>query len=228
MSQNPIRKIAETLNLPNWAAGGLLLAILFLLIGSVFALGTGATPTERVQMVYQFALIIAGLIGLPLAMWRTFTAHQQAQTGLRQLEGLQRQIALAESGAEADRLQKGAELLQAEGMAVRTAGIAILREIGASNAHRYQKEAIAVLASFLRSRSTSKDLVQDSGEVDLEDIHFAFRVLMKFKKDGAEFNFGPIFIKRWVWPITISQRAVSTVRNSRMLASSGATLETMI
>jgi hypothetical protein len=195
MNQNPLRRIAEDLNFPNWAAGGLVLAAILLLLAFVLAAGTGATPAERVQMMYQLALVIAGLIGLPLAIWRSWTGHRQAETGQKQLEGLQRQIALAESGAEADRLQKGAELLQADGMAVRTAGIAILREIGASQAHRFQKEAIAVLASFLRSRTKRTDFTKHQSDVDIEDIHFAFRVLVRFKKEGAKFDFGSIAIR---------------------------------
>jgi hypothetical protein len=79
-------------------------------------------------------------------------------------------------------------------MAVRTAGIAILRQIGENKAHRYQKEAVAVLASFLRSKSSSKDIPHNASPTNLEDIHSAFRVLMSFKRSGADFDFGSIYI----------------------------------
>jgi hypothetical protein len=194
MSQNPLRRLAETLNLPNWAAGGVVFAIVLLFIASVVALSTGSTPSERVQMIYQLALVIAGLIGLPLAIWRSWTAHRQAETGLKQLEGLQRQISLAERGAEADRLQKGAELLQADGMAVRVAGVAILSEIARDKTHRYRNEAIEVLASFLRSRSEEVQRGRGGETTGSEDVHRVFSTLTLLRGAGTSVNFGSVYI----------------------------------
>jgi hypothetical protein len=209
MEQFTLRKLAETLNLPNWAAMGIVLVPLLLVLSIAIAIATGDTPTERVQMIYQLALVIAGLIGLPLAIWRSWTAHKQAQTGQKQLEGLQRQIAIAEAGQEADRLQKGAELLQAEGMAVRTTGISILREIAGSATHRYQREALDVLGYFLESRTQEdRKAVEDfeknsyakygpSAEPPSfpEDIRLIFSSLLALKRKGVSVTFGNIYIR---------------------------------
>jgi hypothetical protein len=157
MRVNGIRDTLERFGVPNLVAGLGILFIISFPIAIIFASTAGRTAAESVQITYQIALVLAGLIGLPLAVWRSWTAHRQAAIGMEQLRGLQRQIALAEAGADADRLQKGAEMLQADGRAVRIAGVAILREIALNINHRYSREAFSVLTAFARSVSEEEE-----------------------------------------------------------------------
>lgn len=150
------RKLADFLKPPNWAVTGTTIALVLLLVSGVFAFSSAENSAQAIQMVYQSALVIAGLIGLPLAIWRSWTAHTQAITGQRQLEGFQRQVALLEAGAEADRLQKGTELLESDKLVVRIAGVAILRSIAMKPQHSFHTEAFRVLDAFARSISDAQ------------------------------------------------------------------------
>lgn len=145
------------LGLPNILVGSALVVILAAVMIVIFSLSAGKNVTESVQVVYQLGLLLAGVIGLPLAIWRSLIAHKQAAIGEAQLKGLQQQIALAEAGANVDRLQKGAEMLQADGLVVRITGVSILREIAHNKNHRYRNESISVLSSLARYLSAESE-----------------------------------------------------------------------
>jgi hypothetical protein len=161
------RETLRRASLPNALVGGALVVILAAALIIVFSLSAGKSVTESVQIAYQLGLLLAGVIGLPLAIWRSLIAHRQAATAEAQLKGLQQQISLAEAGANVDRLQKGAEMLQADGLAVRVAGIAILREIAHNKNHRYRNEAILVVSSFARFLSAECESRKSNSPEDL-------------------------------------------------------------
>ncbi|UMY17315.1 hypothetical protein MMB17_22240 [Methylobacterium organophilum] len=64
-------------------------------------------------------------------------------------------------------------MLQADGLAVRVAGIAILREIASNKQHRYRNEAFAVLASFCRARSQDNEKAAVKSQADFIDAFSA-------------------------------------------------------
>jgi hypothetical protein len=175
---------------PNWALGLCLSAAILWILSIVWAVSVETeTAGERIQIIYQVGLLSAGLIGLPLAVWRSVTAHKQAEAALgqlrateAQLENTSRQIALAEAGVSADRLLKGAELIEHEKLAPRMAGVAILRDIAAAEGHQYQEEAIHLLCAFIRQKSrASREIFNSSGGIGdydhltRDDIVLAFQ-----------------------------------------------------
>lgn len=97
-----------------------------------------------------------------------------------QLEGFQKQIMLLEAGAEADRLQKGTELLDSEKMVVRIAGVAILRSIAVNPNHNFKSEAFRVLNAFALHASTQEEALSESDDNfnSSEDLQEAFRALL--------------------------------------------------
>ncbi|MEJ8474473.1 pentapeptide repeat-containing protein [Roseibium algae] len=97
----------------------------------------------------NIGLVLLGLIGLPLAVWRSWLAHQQTQTGLRQ-------AATAERGLIIDRFQKGAEMLESRELSVRIAGVFILRELALSDPVETYIQVLDLLASFLREKSKGR------------------------------------------------------------------------
>ncbi|MGX7709526.1 pentapeptide repeat-containing protein [Methylobacterium sp. Gmos1] len=190
-----LRKFADRLEAPNWTVGGAVVAIILLLVSTVYAFSAGKNAAESVQMIYQSALVIAGLIGLPLAIWRSWTAHKQALTSQKQLEGFQKQIALLEAGAEADRLQKSTELLESDKLAVRIAGISILRNIAINTKHTYRSEAFQILKSYAKHTSVSdRQNYESSSErkkLDMiyktpDDIAKAFEAILKVHDNYKE------------------------------------------
>ncbi|MGW9820295.1 hypothetical protein ACUXK4_002866 [Methylorubrum extorquens] len=138
---------------------GAVVAALLTLFLFVYALSSGEGPAQKIQMIYQSALVMAGLIGLPLAIWRSWTAHQQFKT-------TQKQVSLLEQGAEADRLQKGTELLESEKLIVRIAGIAILRSVAVEKSHKFNTEAFRVLNAFASSASKEQPVYPSGDKLD--------------------------------------------------------------
>lgn len=138
----------RTKALPNWVITYAIIAVICLINVYIISASSAETSVQRVQIIYQLSLVVAGAIGLPLAVWRSWTAHRQAITGQKQLEGFQKQLIILEAGAEADRLQKGTELLDSDKMVVRIAGVAILRSIAIQPEHRFKNEAFRVLNAF--------------------------------------------------------------------------------
>jgi len=65
--------------------------------------------------VRNYALIVAGLVGLPLAFWRSSIASTQARTAIEQAETANRQALIAERGQLTDRFSKAIEQLGQDG-----------------------------------------------------------------------------------------------------------------
>ena len=66
--------------------------------------------------IRNIGLVLAGLVALPLALWRSFVAQNQARAA-------QRQAFTAQEGLANDRYQKGAEMLGSDVLSVRIGGI---------------------------------------------------------------------------------------------------------
>ena len=66
--------------------------------------------------IRNIGLVLAGLVALPLALWRSLVAQRQA-------EAAQRQAFTAQEGLANDRYQKGAEMLGSDVLSVRIGGI---------------------------------------------------------------------------------------------------------
>jgi hypothetical protein len=107
---------------------------------------------DRLKITQQFALFFLAFIGLVLAIWRSMTAHRQAQAALAQSKTAIRQAETAENGQRFDRYARAAQMLDNEKAAVRSAGVYLLRELAVSDPQGYKTLCAELLASFIRAR----------------------------------------------------------------------------
>ena len=87
----------------------------------------------------NIGLIIAGLIALPLALWRSWVAQRQAGTAQQNLLN--------------ERYQQGAEMLGSEVLSVRLGGIYALQRLAAENPKQYHIQIMQLLCAFVRHPS---------------------------------------------------------------------------
>ena len=83
--------------------------------------------------VRNLGLIVAGLIALPLTLWRIWVADRQAKAAQKQVETSQDQVTTSQRSLLNERYQKGAEMLGSEVLSVRLGGIYALAKSGAVN-----------------------------------------------------------------------------------------------
>ena len=106
--------------------------------------------------VRNLALVAVGLIGLPLAIWRSWLAYQQTKTANTQAETANKQAKIAETGLIIDRFQKGAAMLDSAELSVRLAGIYALRELAMSDPNETYIMVQDLLCDFIRERSKER------------------------------------------------------------------------
>lgn len=93
--------------------------------------------------VRNFGLVIAAVIALPLAIWRSMVAERQADTARSQSE-------TAERGLLNERYQKGAEMLGSEVLSVRLGGIYALQRLAGENPKQYHIQVMRLFCGFVR------------------------------------------------------------------------------
>jgi hypothetical protein len=118
---------------------------------------------DRAKVAQQLVLLILAAIGLVLAVWRSITAHQQAQAALKQAEIGVRQVEAVERNQNVERYAKAALMLESDRLAVRQAGIYSLRELALFDPTHHGSISAKLIASFIRFRCS-----EDSG--DNEDM----------------------------------------------------------
>ncbi|MBG6158373.1 uncharacterized protein YjbI with pentapeptide repeats [Labrenzia sp. EL_159] len=94
------------------------------------------------------------LIALPLAGWRSWTAHQQARTA-------NKQHLLSEVGLMIDRFQRGAQMLESDELSVRLAGVYVLRELAASDPDDTYLLVLDLLCDFIRENSKTREIINE-------------------------------------------------------------------
>ena len=87
-------------------------------------------------IVRNYGLVIAAVIALPLAIWRSFVATRQAETAQRSLLN--------------ERYQKGAEMLGSEGLSVRLGGIYALWRLAEEYPEEYYILTMHLFCAFVR------------------------------------------------------------------------------
>ncbi|WP_208980208.1 pentapeptide repeat-containing protein [Roseibium suaedae] len=117
--------------------------------------GITATRFDRSAISRNFFLGFLAVVGLGLAIWRSWLSYLQTRTGLRQ-------AATAERGLIIDRYQKGALMLESEELTVRLAGVYALRDLALSDPDETYILVLDVLTGFVRER-TQKDIIREDG-----------------------------------------------------------------
>ncbi len=95
--------------------------------------------------IRNIALVAAGLIALPLAIWRGIVANRQANT--------------AQQGLLNERYQKGAEMLGSEVLSVRLGGIYALRRLAEEWPDQYHIQIMRLFCAFVRLPTRDQSLV---------------------------------------------------------------------
>lgn len=91
----------------------------------------------------NIGLVLLGLIGLPLAVWRSYLALQAH--------------GLSEKGLIIDRYQQGAQMLESKELSVRLSGIYALKELVKSDPAETYIMVLDLLFDFVRERSKGRE-----------------------------------------------------------------------
>ena len=93
--------------------------------------------------VRNFGLVIAGLVALPLAIWRSRVAQHQADTAQQSLLN--------------ERYQQGAEMLGNEILTVRLGGIYALQRLTEEHPEQYHLQVMRLFCTFVRHPVREKE-----------------------------------------------------------------------
>ena len=125
-------------------AGGLsfaLVIVLGLIVGFWEWLSGGESGSTTVRNV---VLVLAGVIALPLAVWRSVVADRQSRT--------------AQQGLLNERYQKSGEMLGSDVLSVRLAGIYALQRLAAEHPDQYHIQVMRLFCAFLRMPTKDQSL----------------------------------------------------------------------
>lgn len=146
-------------------------AVLFLIFGTAFWetfrdwLITNESGSTTIR---NLGLVTAGLIALPLAIWRGLVAEKQAEAAQQSLRN--------------ERYQKGAEMLGSEVLSVRLGGIYALQRLAEEYPEEYHVQILQLFCAFIRH--PTKDVlyecsvVSQTGHVQMrEEIRHLIRAI---------------------------------------------------
>ena len=94
--------------------------------------------------IRNLSLVIAAIIGLPLAIWRSIVAERQADAAQRQSETARR-------GLLNERYQKGAEMFGSGRLSVRLGGVYALALLAREHPGDYHLEIVSLFCAFVRN-----------------------------------------------------------------------------
>ena len=117
-------------------------------------LNNNESPSATIRNI---GLVLAGLIALPLAIWRAVVADKQASAAQRQAD-LDRESLLNES------YQKGAEMLGSNVLAVRMGGIYALRQLAQDHAEIYHLQVMSLFCAFIRRPLIDPEAAAPAGD----------------------------------------------------------------
>ena len=132
-------------------AGGICAAIATVVLTIVFWgwLSNGESGSTTIRNI---ALVAAGMIALPLAIWRGVVANRQANT--------------EQQGLLNERYQKGAEMLGSEVLSVRLGGIYALQRLAEEWPDQYHIQIMRLFCAFVRL--PTRDQSFESGQTVIE------------------------------------------------------------
>ena len=122
---------------------------------------------SRSTTIRNLGIVLAGLIALPLAVWRAQVADQQARAAREQAE-------TADADLLNKRYQDGAAMLRNDVLAVRLSGIHALERLATDHPEQYHIEIMKLLCAFVRH--PVKDDGAPRGQVQ-EDVQAALSAI---------------------------------------------------
>ena len=132
-------------------AGGFCAAIAMVVLSIVFWewLSGGESGSTTIRNI---ALVAAGLIALPLAIWRGVVANRQANT--------------AQQGLLNERYQKGADMLGSEVLSVRLGGIYALQRLAEEWPDQYHIQIMRLVCTFVCLPTRDQSLASKQAEIE--------------------------------------------------------------
>ena len=127
----------------------------FILLSVVFWdwLNAGESGSTTIRNI---GLVIAGLVALPLAVWRSLVAERQAGAAQRQADAAQQSLLN-------ERYQRGAEMLGNEVLSVRIGGVYALQRLAEEHPEQYHIQIIRLFCSFVRHPTKDEGIKARSG-----------------------------------------------------------------
>ena len=112
-------------------------------------------PESGSTTIRNLSFVTAGLIGLPLAIWRSLVSERQADAAHRQAETAQQDLLN-------ERYQQGAEMLGSDALTVRLGGIYALQRLAAEHPSQYHIQIMQLLCAFACHSTSQQDRETES------------------------------------------------------------------
>ena len=119
--------------------------------------------------IRNIGLVVAGLVALPLAIWRGIVADRQASAARRQAETALEQAETAQQSLLNERYQQGAEMLGSPVLSVRLGGIYALERLASEHPQQYHVQIMKLLCALVRDPTVDSDY-EDSNVTAREDV----------------------------------------------------------
>ena len=127
--------------------------------------------------IRNVGLVLAALVALPLAVWRSKVAERQASAAQRQADTAQQNLLN-------ERYQRGAEMLGSEVLGVRLAGIYALESLAKEHPRQYHIQIVNLFCAFLRYPTGGER--REEGQDTVEDVQIAVRAIGTRSRTGIE------------------------------------------
>lgn len=102
-------------------------------------------------------IVLAAVIGIPLAIWRSLVAKQQANAS-------EHQAKTAEKRLRNETYEKGAEMLGSQTPSVRLGGIYSLKGLANEKPEEYQEQVMELLCAFIRNPPQEKEQTEKGNQ----------------------------------------------------------------
>ena len=108
--------------------------------------------------VRNLSFVFAGLVALPLAIWRSLVSQSQADAAQRQSETAQQDLLN-------ERYQRGAEMLGSNTLSVRLGGIYALQRLATEHPRQYHVQIMQLLCAFACHSTNEQNSEPDSASL---------------------------------------------------------------
>lgn len=108
--------------------------------------GSGSTNGEALR---NLGLVIVGVVGLPFVIWRSITAHRQAQTQIDVLQQQRDQFKHTERGHRHDRYREAVSLLNSQEEVGQLTAIVMLQQVRVEAPDEYDQPVRQLFADIL-------------------------------------------------------------------------------
>lgn len=158
-----------------------ILVAISIYVGHTLVSDGSISSVQFSDIIRNYGLLALGMVGFPLAIWRSWIAYEQTQEAIEQGRRVERQIRATEDNNLAILIEKCAVLLADEKSAKNRAGIALARHIGLSPTNAFVTESLDMLREYLERKGkeplTSKtDVVALSYACEIARTHEVIRI----------------------------------------------------